>query len=98
LPTGPSFPNHLKFCGIGLGVGLVLGVVVAGAFEFADDRIHSEKELKALLPASILSEIPEVVRPADDAKNRRRLVFNWVVTVLVLAAVITGATVSFFNS
>jgi len=30
LPIKPDFPNRLKFCGIGLGVGLALGVVVAG--------------------------------------------------------------------
>ena len=31
LPTKPDFPNRLKFCGIGLGLGLALGSVVAGA-------------------------------------------------------------------
>ena len=97
LPTAPSFPNHLKFCGIGLGVGLVLGVIVAGGFEFADDRLHSEKELKGLLPMTILSEIPEVVQPADEAKKKRELVLNWVATVLVLAVVLTGATISFLK-
>ena len=49
LPVKPDFPNRLKFCGIGLGIGLALGVVVAGAFEMMDDRIHDEKELQKLL-------------------------------------------------
>ena len=98
LPVKPTFPNHLKLCAVGIGVGLVLGVLVAGGFEFADDRLHSEKELKSLLPMAILSEIPEVVQPSDETKRKRRLVLNWVATVLVLAAVITGATFSFLNS
>src|SRR6202050_5707268 len=38
LPMKPDFPNRLKFCMIGLGVGLALGTVVAGAFEMMDDR------------------------------------------------------------
>ena len=28
-----------------------------------DDRMHSEKEIKTLLPMAILSEIPEIVTP-----------------------------------
>jgi polysaccharide biosynthesis transport protein len=98
LPTKPSFPDHLKLCAMGLGAGLFLGVLVAGGFEFADDRLHSEKELKSLLPMAILSEIPEVSQPSDEVKRKRRLVLNWAVTVFVLAAVVTGATISFLNS
>src|SRR5271169_116331 len=33
LPLTPSFPNRLKFCVIGVIVGLALGLGVAGAFE-----------------------------------------------------------------
>ena len=61
LPQKPDFPNRLKFCGMGLGVGLALGAVVAGGFEFLDGRMHSEKEIKKLLPVAILSEIPEIM-------------------------------------
>ena len=38
LPVKPEFPNRMKFCGIGLGIGLALGAVVVGAFEVMDDR------------------------------------------------------------
>src|SRR5580704_4793592 len=44
LPLKPAFPNRLKFCLIGLGIGLALGVAVAGAFEMIDDRVYEEKE------------------------------------------------------
>ena len=46
---------------MGLGFGLALGVVVAGGFEFMDDRLHSEKQIKALLPMKVISEIPEIL-------------------------------------
>jgi len=58
LPVKPAFPNRLEFCGIGLGVGLVLGVVVAGGFEMMDDRLYSEEEIKDLMPIAVISEIP----------------------------------------
>jgi polysaccharide biosynthesis transport protein len=95
LPTKPDFPNRLKFCGIGLALGLVVGVIVALGFEFADDRLHNEAELRAMLPLTILSEVPEVVHASDEAKKRRRLVFNWVVTVVAIVAILAGTTVSF---
>ena len=41
LPQKPEFPNRLKFCAIGLGLGVALGAVFAGAFEMMDDRVHS---------------------------------------------------------
>lgn len=98
LPLKPDFPNRLKFCGIGLALGLVIGVAVAAGFEFADDRVYSEIELKSLLPTSILSEIPEVVRPSDEASSRRRLVFRWAVTALVAVCILAGTTISILQS
>jgi polysaccharide chain length determinant protein (PEP-CTERM system associated) len=95
LPTTPDFPNRLKFCAMGLGVGMALGLAVAGAFEFLDDRIHSGKEIKALLPMAILSEVPECVTPTDERNTKRRLVVGWVTTAIVGAAILTGSIVSF---
>ena len=46
LPLKPDFPNRLKFCGIGLGIGIALGGVLAGGTEFLDDRLYNEKALK----------------------------------------------------
>ena len=97
-PTKPDFPNRLKFCGIGLGLGIVVGSLVAFAFEFADDRLYSESDLKAMLPMAILSEVPEVVHPSDVAKKRRKLVFNWAVTVVVVLLVLAGTTISILKS
>jgi uncharacterized protein involved in exopolysaccharide biosynthesis len=98
LPVKPDFPNRLKFCGIGLALGIVLGALVAGGFEFADDRLHSEVALKAMLPMAILSEIPEVVQPSDEARNKRRLVFSWAITALVVVSILVGTTVSILHS
>jgi succinoglycan biosynthesis transport protein ExoP len=97
LPVKPDFPNRLKFCGFGLGVGLAVGVLVVICFEFADDRLHSETGLKALLPMTILSEIPEVVQPSDESKSRRRIVLGWTMTAVVVVAILAGTTISFLE-
>ena len=98
LPLKPDFPDRLKFCAIGLGVGLALGVLVAGGFEFIDGRLHSEKEIKALLPVKVICEIPQIVTPADERKSKRRLWLAWAMTAFVFAVILTGSALSYLHS
>jgi polysaccharide chain length determinant protein (PEP-CTERM system associated) len=97
LPQKPEFPNRLKFCGIGLAIGLALGVIVAGAFEMMDDRVHSEKELRKLLPPTILTEIPTIMNSSDDQKRKRRLWLGWVTACIVFSAILAGSAVSYLR-
>jgi protein tyrosine kinase modulator len=97
LPIKPDFPNRLKFCGIGLGLGLVLGLAVAGGFELLDDRLHTEKEIKALLPMNIIAEIPEIVIPSDAVREKRKLTLGWTLAAAVFVTIIAGAAISLFH-
>ena len=98
LPSKPDFPNRLKFCGMGLAVGLALGFIVAGGFEFLDDRLHTEKEIKSLLPFAVVSEIPEIISPLDEQNSKRKLALGWVVSVLVVGTILAGSVLSFLHS
>ena len=98
LPSRPASPNRLKFCGIGLGVGLALGLIVAGGLEFFDDRLHSEKEIKSLLPMGVLSDIPSIVNAADEQEAKRRLAIGWAATAVVFVTILAGSVFSFLNS
>jgi polysaccharide chain length determinant protein (PEP-CTERM system associated) len=97
LPTKPDFPNRLKFCGIGLGIGLALGVVVAGAFEMMDDRIHDEKQLQKLLPVAVISEIPAITVAAEEQNERRRLWLGWAAALFVSVTILLGSAFSFLR-
>jgi polysaccharide chain length determinant protein (PEP-CTERM system associated) len=97
LPMKPDFPNRLKFCLIGLGIGLVLGTVVAGAFEMMDDRIYDEKELQKLLPVPVISEIPALASAADEQLERRRLWIGWATAAGVTAAILLGSALSYLR-
>ncbi len=97
LPIKPDFPNRLKFCAIGLGFGLMLGVVVAGAFEMLDERIYDEKQLKKLLPVPVISEIPALVEPADLRTESRRLWLGWVTAAFVSATILLGSALSYLR-
>jgi polysaccharide chain length determinant protein (PEP-CTERM system associated) len=97
LPGKPDFPNRLKFCGIGLLIGLALGAAVAGAFEMLDDRIYDEKELKQLLPVAVISEIPSITVPIDEQRERGRMWLGWATAALVSATILVGSAVSYLR-
>jgi polysaccharide biosynthesis transport protein len=97
LPSRPDFPNRLKFCGIGLGIGLALGAVVAGSFEMMDDRIYDEKELQKMLPVAVISEIPAMVAAADEQNERRRLWLGWAAAALVSVTILLGSAFSYLR-
>jgi uncharacterized protein involved in exopolysaccharide biosynthesis len=97
LPAKPDFPNRLKFCGIGLGVGLALGLIVVGSFEAMDDRLHNEKEIKLLLPVAIISEIPEIIHQSDERTSKKRIVLGWAMTAIVAVTILAGSVFSYLR-
>lgn len=97
LPDKPEFPNRLKFCGIGLGIGLVLGAVVVAAFEVVDDRIYEEKELQKLLSVPVISEIPVMTDSKDEHNARRRLWLGWATAAFISATILVGSALSYLR-
>ena len=97
LPQKPQFPNRLKFCGMGLGVGLALGIVVAGAFEMLDDRMHSSKAIRKLLPADVIGEIPAIVNVADAQLTRRKMWLGWATAAVVFVTILAGSAFSYLR-
>jgi hypothetical protein len=82
---------------MGLGVGLVLGLIVVGAFEVMDDRLHSDKEIKRLLPMAILSEVPEIVNSSDERGSKRRLALGWAMAAIVTVTILAGSAFSYLH-
>jgi polysaccharide chain length determinant protein (PEP-CTERM system associated) len=97
LPLKPDFPNRLKFCGIGLGIGIALGGLVAGGTEFLDDRLYSEKALKEVLPVTVISEIPAITTPGEKKRQVRKLWVSWATAALVFATILVGSAISYFR-
>ncbi|QNI33478.1 hypothetical protein H7849_05890 [Alloacidobacterium dinghuense] len=98
LPLKPNFPNRVKFCGMGVGIGLALGVLVAGVFEFIDDRMHSEKEIKSLLPILVISEIPEIASQTDEQRNKRKILLGWGMAAVVVVVILAGSVFNYIHS
>lgn len=97
LPLKPDFPNRLKFCGMGLGAGIAFGVLVVGILEMMDDRLYGEKEIKDLLPVPVISEIPVIVNPSDDVKEKRAMWLGWATAAVVFATILAGSAFSYLR-
>ncbi len=98
LPVKPDFPNRLKFFGFGLVFGLALGAGVAFAFEWFDDRLYSESEIKALLPIAVISEVPQVKLASDEQRTRKNVVLKWGLTAAGFVVMIAGAAISLLSA
>jgi len=97
LPLRPDFPNRLKFWGIGLGIGLALGIVVAGSYELMDDRVYEEKAIEKLLPVAVISEIPSISIVADLQAERKQMWVGWATAAVISIMILLGSAVSYLR-
>ncbi len=99
LPSHPDSPNRLKFSGIGIIVGLVLGALTVGILEFMDDRLRGDKEIKDLIePLIVLSEVPEVISESYKRTIKRKMFLGWSVAAVVFLAICAGTAFSFLHA
>lgn len=97
LPAKPNAPDRFILSLIGLGVGVGLGMVVAVASELADDRIHSDKELKGLVAAPILGGISKILTPSEKQSLNRRLRLESLTATFMITMMAAGTAFTFFH-
>jgi capsular exopolysaccharide synthesis family protein len=74
IPTGPSFPKSLLIFALALPIGLALGVGVAFAVDFLDNRVKTPQHAEAITSVPTLAMIPTVSARelARQAYGRRK--------------------------
>lgn len=60
LPDSPVFPNRLMFAGGGLGLGLFIGLTIAGLLEYRDTSVRTERDIWAFTKLSTLAVISHI--------------------------------------
>jgi succinoglycan biosynthesis transport protein ExoP len=87
LPITPSEPKRWLVISIGAGLGLLLGVVVAGAREMKDTALKNLKDVRAYTQMAILGSIPLLENDFVVRRRKRLAWLGW--TTACLAAVVT---------
>ncbi len=73
-PETPAYPIRAEWIAIGAGVGLMLGIVIAGAREMKDASLKNLKDVRAYTQMAILGSIPLL---ENDFVVRRRRRLAW---------------------
>lgn len=72
VPTRPISPVRIQISGIGFGIGLMLGLVVAALLEIRDSTYRSESDVFDALSLPVLASVPHVDTVAELARRQKR--------------------------
>jgi polysaccharide chain length determinant protein (PEP-CTERM system associated) len=76
-PQAPSEPNRLQIAAMGSGIGLMLGIVLAGAKEMKNTSLKNLKDVRAYTNLPVLSSIPLLENALLVRRKRRLLWLAW---------------------
>jgi hypothetical protein len=82
--------------GIGALVGLVVGVVLAGAREMKDTSLKNLKDVRAYTQLPILGSVPLLENDLVVKRRRRFAWFAWSLACLTGIAVMSGSVVYYY--
>jgi hypothetical protein len=98
LPTDPTEPKRGEFIAIGAGIGLLLGVVIAGAREMKDTSLKNLKDVRAYTQMAVLGSIPLLENDFVVRRRRRLAWLGWTTTCLAAVVVMVGAIVYYYST
>ena len=75
LPTAPAAPKRTTYIAMGPGIGIVLGIIIAGVREVKDTSLKNLKDARLYTQLSILGSIPLL---ENDLVVQRRKQIMWV--------------------
>lgn len=97
FPSKPFSPNRFKLGLMGLFIGLAVGVGVAGAAEFLDDRVYDEETFTKIVQAELIGEIPHMPTPSEEGQRKLSLYLTWAASAVMALVVLVGTAVSFLR-
>jgi polysaccharide chain length determinant protein (PEP-CTERM system associated) len=97
LPATPTEPRRPMVISVGAGIGLLLGLVMAGAREMKDASLKNLKDVRAYTQMAILGSIPLLENDLVVRRRKRLAWLGWTTACLAAAIVMTGSIV-YYNS
>lgn len=98
LPQDPTEPNRPLVIGIGAALGLMLGVVLAGAREMKDTSLKNLKDVRAYTQMPILGSVPLLENDFVVRRRRRIAWLGWTAASLLAAVVMVGSVVYYYQT
>jgi uncharacterized protein involved in exopolysaccharide biosynthesis len=98
LPEDHTDPNRPMVISIGAGLGMVLGLVLAGAREVKDTSLKNLKDVRAYTQMAILGSVPLLENDFVVRRRRRIAWLGWTVACLSAALVMVGAIVYYYTT
>lgn len=98
LPESPSYPNHPLVIGMGAGLGLILGIAIAGAREMKDTSLKNLKDVRAYTQMAILGSIPLLENDFVVRRRRRLAWLGWTTACLAAVVLMSGSVLYYISS
>jgi polysaccharide chain length determinant protein (PEP-CTERM system associated) len=98
LPETPTKPNRWLIVGIGLGMGIMLGVVVAGAREVKDASLKSLKDARAYTNLPVLGTVPLLENDLVVRRKRRLAWLAWSAACMLGILAMTSSIYYYYAS
>lgn len=96
LPITPTEPKRPMIILSGLGIGVVLGLFLAGAREVKDTSLKNLKDVRAYTQLPILGSIPLLENDLIVRRRRRLSWLAWATACLVGAIVMSSSVVYYY--
>jgi uncharacterized protein involved in exopolysaccharide biosynthesis len=95
LPQSPTQPQRPMIIGAGVGIGLVIGLFLAGAREAKDTSLKNLKDVRAYTQLPILGSVP-LLENALVIRRRKRLTWLAWSTACLVGIMIMTASVFYY--
>jgi succinoglycan biosynthesis transport protein ExoP len=95
-PTAPTEPNRPQIAAMGTGVGLLLGVVLAGAKEMKNTSLKNLKDVRAYTNLPVLSSIPLLENALLIRRKRRLLWLAWSSAIIIGSIAMSGSAYYYY--
>lgn len=96
LPMSPTEPKRPLIIGAGLGMGLVIGLMLAGAREAKDTSLKNLKDVRAYTQLTILGSVPLLENDLVVRRRKRLTWLAWSTACLVGIVVMTGSAFYYY--
>lgn len=98
IPGTPTEPKRAVIIGAGAGIGLFLGLVLAGAREMKDTSLKNLKDVRAYTHLQVLGSIPLLENDLVVKRRRRLGWLAWSTAFLVGIVIMSSSVVYYFST